>query len=342
MWIRANMEGDRTMDVDHISPADLHRDMEHIASQTAGDFNNMEDTFEALEKVLLVYRYHRKGRIHAALAGGQMLNLLRPQIESRKWTAFIEGTGLNVRTAYNWIALAKAGLTVADVLDYGGIKKALKALNEDISEPFPKSEPPEPEPELIEGCDKLPEPEPDDWPALGEPDESVRSSRTDSGLEQSLSENGNVIKTADEPEEPEPENNCKKSLQLPDEPPDKPPTRLELAEAQLAAEKARNDDLQGRVAFDDADGYIAAQEQEVRVGRTRIGDLITESDTRRRAAEYWERQCREARQEVADVKALLSEATNAMTLCVDCSELVSDDVARRCKGCAGHILATLV
>ena len=227
-----------------------------------------------------------------ALEQGHYLHQARPNVPYGKWYSYLDARGISSNQAERWMALADAGCTPSDILEHGSLEKTLKSLMTRIC--------PEPETELNTSGIKLPEPEPDDWPALGEPEP-----------ENEFPENGNVGIHCSEP-------------------PDKPPTRLEELEVQLAAQKARIDDLQGRVAFDDADGYIAAQEQEVRVGRTRIGDLITESDTRRRAAEYWERRYKE-------LEAMLPH-------CVKCGDVVIDDPPDRprcCKGCAGKLLAQM-
>lgn len=87
-------------------------------------------TAEADRIGALAARYRRASReaAEAALAAGEALAAARAECRHGQWLPFLRRAGIAERTARNWMRLAAAELSVAAVVEAGGVRAALLAL----------------------------------------------------------------------------------------------------------------------------------------------------------------------------------------------------------------------
>ena len=76
----------------------------------------------------------RKQAWQAALEGGSLLNEAKDRLNHGDFGPFVDRTGLERRTARNWMMLAGAGFTTAAIEDFGGIRASLEALRTEKTE----------------------------------------------------------------------------------------------------------------------------------------------------------------------------------------------------------------
>ena len=92
--------------------------------------SDYEELVDRLTDAVAAYRKANRDRIAAALDAGHALLEAKATVQHGDFAALVERQGLHIRTAENWMRLAKAGLENETVSLFGGIKATLKNIRE--------------------------------------------------------------------------------------------------------------------------------------------------------------------------------------------------------------------
>ena len=99
-------------------PADTVAEVDAMAT--------VEGLLEGIAADIATHGKSREAAVQAVIDGGQKLTKLRRAIQHGAPVPMLNRLGMQPRTAQRWMKLAATGLTAAQVLDCGGVVRALE------------------------------------------------------------------------------------------------------------------------------------------------------------------------------------------------------------------------
>lgn len=277
------------------------------------DFGTAEARAEAPDKtidhaILELGRWRYGSRQNnqrvVVLIGGLLLERRR-RTDYGEWYKFLERAQIRPNQAERWMRLAEAGLNPDDVVRLGGVGKALKSLKiEDLPDTQDDQEPPTGDRETVRIT-----------PPVARPVEpqTVRVKVSTPPPVEPKVVRVNVLPhpPADDRETP---------------PLERPPSRAKVLDAELGDANQRIAELELRAAFEgEPEKAMEALETQLRVARSRINDLITESESLRTERDRWQKRA--------------EGLAELVPCCVECDKPVKVE-DRRCPDCAKAMMPT--